>query len=162
MFFEPQDWHEDAECAKPKNAEHLNSFFANKPSQQYQAKKLCGVCPVRKECMKWALNEKQLWGVWGGLDYSEIRRTLSVNWDGQEMRHKRFPLCPYCKSKTDNLQSNTIDRPDGGRWATMRVVSCGSCGFTWQSRTSANAVDAYHALEAKKQQQKQQRDNKQD
>lgn len=159
MFFEPQEWHEDAECAKPKNAEHLNSFFANKPAQQYQAKKLCGICPVRKECVKWALDEKQLWGIWGGLDYKEIRRTLSVNWDGQEMRHKRFPLCPYCKSKTKHLQSDTIDRPDGGRWATMRIVSCNSCGFTWQSRTSANAVDAYHALELKKQQQ---RDNKKD
>jgi WhiB family transcriptional regulator, redox-sensing transcriptional regulator len=158
-MFDPQDWHEDAECAKPKNSEFIDNFFANKPAQQYQAKKLCGACPVRKECTQWALNEKQLWGIWGGLDYKEIRRTLSVNWEGQEMRHKRFPLCPYCKAKTKHLESSTIDRPDGGRWSTMRIVTCNNCNFKWQSRTSANAVDAYFALEAKKQQQ---RDSSQD
>lgn len=152
-MFESQDWHEDAECAKPKNAEYIENFFANKPAQQWEAKKLCNSCPVRKQCVQWALNEKQLWGIWGGLDYKEIRRTLSVNWEGQEMRHKRFPLCPYCKAKTKFLKSDTIERPDGGRWSTMRIVTCNSCGFVWQSRTSANAVDAYHALQLKKQQQ---------
>lgn len=158
-MFDSQEWHEDAECAKPKNAEIINNFFANKASQQYKAKKLCDMCPVKKECAQWALNEKQLWGIWGGLDSKEIRRTLSVNWEGQEMRHKRFPLCPGCKAKTKHLESSTIDRPDGGRWSTMRIVTCTQCKFTWQSRTSANAVDAYFALEFKKQQQ---RDNKQD
>jgi WhiB family redox-sensing transcriptional regulator len=156
-LFDSQEWHEDAECAKPKNAEFINNFFANKPAQQYQAKKLCSICPVKKECAQWALNEKQLWGIWGGLSPEQIRRTLSVNWEGQEMRHKRFPLCPGCKAKTMHLESSTIDRPDGGRWSTMRIVTCTQCKFTWQSRTSANAVDAYFALEAKKQQQ---RDNK--
>ena len=158
-MFESQEWHEDAECAKPKNSKYVDNFFANKPSQQYQAKKLCDACPVKRQCAQWALNEKQLWGIWGGLGPQQIRRTLSVNWEGQEMRHKRFPLCPGCNAKTSHLQASTIDRPDGGRWATMRIVTCDNCKFTWQSRTSANAVDAYFALEAKKQQQ---RDSKQD
>ena len=146
------DWHEDAECAKPENYDKIDKFFANKPSQQWEAKKLCNSCPVKRDCARWALDTKQIWGIWGGLDSKEIRRTLSVNWDGQEMRHKRFPLCPGCKSKTDSLRTATIDRPDGGRWATMRVVRCNNCQFTWQSRTSANAVDAYHAIQQKKQQ----------
>ncbi len=149
-MIDPQEWHEDAECAKPANAEYINNFFANKPSQQYQAKKLCDVCPVRKECLQWALETKQVWGIWGGLDYQQIRRTLSVNWEGQEMRHKRFPLCPYCKSKTSFLRTETISRPSGGRWATMRVVNCTKCLFSWQSRTSANAVDAFHLQETRK------------
>jgi hypothetical protein len=37
-----------------------------------------------------------------------------------------------------------VDVPGGGRWATMRLVQCEACDFTWRSRTSANAVDAYH------------------
>jgi WhiB family redox-sensing transcriptional regulator len=146
------EWHEDAECAKPQNNDKINNFFANKPSQQWEAKKLCNECPVRKQCVQWALNNKQIWGIWGGLTPEQIRRTLSVNWEGQEMRHKRFPLCPYCKAKTEHLKTATIDRPDGGRWSTMRVVHCESCKFTWQSRTSANAVDAYHTIQQKKQQ----------
>lgn len=146
------DWHEDAECAKPENVDKIDNFFANKPAQQWEAKKLCKICPVRMECTQWALNNKQIWGIWGGLGPEQIRRTLSVNWEGQEMRHKRFPLCPYCKAKTKHLKTETIDRPDGGRWSTMRIVRCNKCAFTWQSRTSANAVDAYHAIEQKKQQ----------
>ena len=146
------DWHEDAECAKPEHNDKINNFFANKPAQQWEAKKLCESCPVRKQCLQWALNNKQIWGIWGGLTPEQMRRTLSVNWEGQEMRHKRFPLCPSCKSKTLHLKTATIDRPDGGRWSTMRIVRCDECKFTWQSRTSANAVDAYHAIQQKKQQ----------
>lgn len=152
-MIETPGWHEDAECAKPSNAEFINDFFANKPAQQHRAKKLCGECPVRKQCIQWALEEKQTWGIWGGLDYGQIRRTLSVNWDGQEMRHKRFPLCPYCKAKTSALTTKTVDRPNGGRWATMKVVECSECNFSWQSRTSANAVEAFHAQEARKKRQ---------
>ena len=32
----------------------------------------------------------------------------------------------------------------------MRMVECTECGFEWQSRTSANAVDAYHAQRAER------------
>ena len=91
-----------------------------------------------------------MWGIWGRLTYKEIRRTLSVNWEGQEMRHRRFPLCPYCKSKTDKLITSTINRPAGGRWSTMKVVKCINCSFSWQSRTSANAVEVYRSQEDKK------------
>ncbi len=149
MFFDSPDWHEDAECAKLENSDKIDNFFANKASQQWEAKKLCNACPVRNECLKWALDNKQLNGIWGGLDSKKMRNTLSVNWEGQEMRYKRFPLCPSCRSKTDKLRTDTVERPDGGRWATMRVVYCIDCKFTWQSRTSANAVDVYHAQKNK-------------
>jgi Transcription factor WhiB len=150
MIFDSPDWHEDAECAKPINAKHQDAFFANKPSQQNPAFKLCEQCPVRQECLKWGLETKQTWGIWGGLNYKKIRRTLSINWDGQEMRHKRFPLCPNCKAKTSSLFTKTVDRPTAGRWSTMKVVECIDCKFSWQSRTSSNAVDAYHSQEARK------------
>jgi WhiB family redox-sensing transcriptional regulator len=149
-LIEHQDWHEDAECAKPQHDEHVKSFFANKPSQQFKALKICDACPVRKECLQWSLETKQVWGIWGGLTYKDLRRTLSVNWEGQEMRHNRFPLCPYCKAKTDSLITKTINRPNGGRWSTMKVVECTACDFSWQSRTSANAVEAFHSQESRK------------
>lgn len=150
MLGNSPEWHEDAECSKPVNRVFIENFFANKPSQQNAALKLCEICPVRKECLQTALEEKQVWGIWGGLTYKKLRRTLSLNWEGQEMRHKRFPLCPYCGAKTSSLSSKTVDRPNKGRWATMKVVECSDCSFSWQSRTSANAVDAYHLQESRK------------
>lgn len=149
-MIESPEWHEDSECGKPKNRKYVQKFFANKPSQQNQAKKLCDVCPVRADCVKWGLENKQVWGIWGGLTPKQIRRTLSVNWEGQEMRHKRFPICPYCKAKASSLTTKTVDRPSKGRWSTMKIVECTDCGFNWQSRTSANAIEAYHSQELRK------------
>jgi hypothetical protein len=94
--------------------------------------------------LKWALEHKQIWGIWGGKDEGEIRRTLSVSWNGQESRRQRFPQCPYCNARPNKLKTLVVDVPGGGRWATMRLVQCEACDFTWRSRTSANAVDAYH------------------
>jgi hypothetical protein len=145
-----QDWHEDSECAKPANRDKVNLFFSNKNNDIFSAKLMCDVCPVRKECAKWALENKQINGVWGGLNEDEIRRTLSVNWEGQEIRRKRFPKCPGCATGTEDLITKTVNRPNGGRWATMRMVECTECSFEWQSRTSANAVDAYHAQRAER------------
>ena len=145
-----QDWHEDSECAKPANRDKVNLFFSNKNNDIVSAKLMCDVCPVRKECAKWALENKQINGVWGGLNEDEIRRTLSVNWEGQEIRRKRFPKCPGCATGTEDLITKTVNRPNGGRWATMRMVECTECSFEWQSRTSANAVDAYHAQRAER------------
>jgi WhiB family redox-sensing transcriptional regulator len=145
-----ETWDEDAECAKFENRDKINIFFSNKNNDKFQAKLMCSSCPVRKECVKDALESKRLYGVWGGLDDREIKRTLSVNWEGQEMRRKRFPKCAFCSAKTLDLVTKTVKRPNGGRWATMRVVECTECGFEWQSRTSANAVDAYHAQRAER------------
>jgi WhiB family redox-sensing transcriptional regulator len=36
-----------------------------------QAKEVCAVCPVRQECLDWAVDTRQLFGVWGGLAEDE-------------------------------------------------------------------------------------------
>jgi hypothetical protein len=42
------------------------------------------------------------------------------------------------------------ESPEGGRWKTMKLVVCEECDFTWRSRTSANAVTAYHHSKSEK------------
>jgi WhiB family redox-sensing transcriptional regulator len=144
------DWHDHAECAKPENKKISKFFFSSVPSEKYEARNLCFSCPVRKECLKWALEHKEIWGVWGGKDESEIRRALSVSHTGQEVRRQRFPNCPCCGARPSKLSVIIADSPEGGRWATMKLVTCAECEFTWRSRTSANAVDAYHASKKSK------------
>jgi WhiB family redox-sensing transcriptional regulator len=145
------DWQKDGACAKKENKDLADFFFSTKPEEKYQAKNLCFDCPVRDECLKWALENKQIWGIWGGRDEGEIRRTLSVSWDGRESRRQRFPQCPYCTARPTKLTTKTVDVPNGGRWKTARMVECTECGFEWRSRTSANAVDAYHVDREEKQ-----------
>jgi WhiB family redox-sensing transcriptional regulator len=142
------DWQKNAVCAEPENRKYANNFFSSEPSEKYIAKNLCFSCPIREACLKYALEHRQINGIWGGKDEGEIRRALSVSWDGKESRRERFPQCPFCNARPGKLQTQIVTKPKGGRWATMRIVVCTACGFTWQSRTSANAVDAYHIQRA--------------
>ena len=143
-------WHEDAECRKPAHKKLKPYFFSNIASEKYDARNLCFSCPVRKTCLKWALDNKQIWGIWGGKDEAEIRRALSVSHTGQEIRRQRFPNCPYCGARPIKLDVEVRDDPEGGRWTTAKYVVCSECQFEWKSRTSANAVNAYKASKAAK------------
>lgn len=144
------DWQADGTCAKPENEWMKDYFFSANVEKKYDAKNLCFSCPVRGDCIKWALENGEIWGIWGGKDENEIRRTLSVNAEGNEVRRGRYPQCPYCSARTSKLKAKTIDLPNGGRWTTARVVECTNCGFEWRSRSSANAVTAYFSERADK------------
>jgi len=138
-------WQKDAECAKPPHKDIMDSFFSEELSKKHEAKNLCFSCPVRSECLQWALEHRQIWGIWGGKDEFEIRRTLSVSYTGEEIKRKRPPKCPYCSARPNKLSVSVEKVPGGGRWTTAKVVTCSECNFSWRSRTSANAVNSYHS-----------------
>ena len=148
--FKDMSYIKDSLCSKKENEKYVDLFFSEIPEEKYEAKNLCFSCPVRKDCIKYALESKQIWGIWGGKDENEIRRTLSVDANGDEYRRGRYPQCGYCSARTSKLKTYIVDLPGGGRWTTARMVECTDCGFAWRSRTSANAVNAYHAERAEK------------
>lgn len=39
--------------------------------REEQAKQICSDCPVRRECLGWALSVHEPYGVWGGLSSTE-------------------------------------------------------------------------------------------
>lgn len=43
-----------------------------------QAKSLCWRCPVRSECLAYALETKQEAGIWGGKTWAERKRLLGL------------------------------------------------------------------------------------
>jgi WhiB family redox-sensing transcriptional regulator len=137
------EWQRDALCADPNNKESVDWFFSKDPTEKYSAKNMCFECPVRSQCLQWALEHRQIWGIWGGRDEVDIRRTLSVSYNGEETRRRRYPNCPYCTARPSKLETSIEELPNGGRWTTAKVVTCTECNFSWRSRTSANAVEAY-------------------
>ena len=49
-------------------------FFPLTDEEAGPAKAVCATCPVRAECLEFALASRQHDGVWGGLTESERRR----------------------------------------------------------------------------------------
>lgn len=48
-------------------------FYSEEPNEIAQAKAICATCPVRAECLTWAVPNED-YGVWGGLDEVERRQ----------------------------------------------------------------------------------------
>ena len=56
------------------------AHFEHKPereAREKRAKAVCGECPVRGECLDWALTTREPHGVWGGYAESERKQILS-------------------------------------------------------------------------------------
>lgn len=54
--------------------------------QADQAKMVCAACPVRDQCLNWALSTGQHDGIWGGLGEDERRRLWRTRQRGQRGR----------------------------------------------------------------------------
>lgn len=65
-----QAWMDDALCAQVGT----DLFFPTKGEQSADAKRVCTGCPVRSECLEYALADEDLFGVWGGTSQLERRR----------------------------------------------------------------------------------------
>lgn len=55
------------------------AFFPEKGENAKDAKKICGLCDVRRECLEWALRTDERYGVWGGeteLDRKKHRKAM--------------------------------------------------------------------------------------
>lgn len=67
---EIQSWEEEALC---KNVS-TEIFFSYHKSDIEKAKKTCSKCPVREECLLFAVNHNIFYGIYGGLDPEERKR----------------------------------------------------------------------------------------
>jgi len=69
------DWRTHAACTKVDP----DLFFPTgsgyrAAAQTEEAKQVCGACPVRQECLSWALQTGQSTGIWGGMTERERLR----------------------------------------------------------------------------------------
>lgn len=51
-------------------------WYPEKGDSTRPAKKICAACPVRAECLDYALTRREAFGVWGGLSPAERHRLL--------------------------------------------------------------------------------------
>jgi hypothetical protein len=63
-------WYEDAVCAQTRP----DAFFPEVGESTADAKAVCLECPVRVQCLQYALDRDERFGVWGGFSERERRR----------------------------------------------------------------------------------------
>lgn len=68
--FEDQDWRAGALCSKSDP----DLWFSVGAMEHKVAKSICRRCPVRQECLTYAMEEPVDHGIWGGFTERERRR----------------------------------------------------------------------------------------
>ena len=66
----PLAWQTDALCAQTDP----EAFFPEKGGSTRDAKRICTTCDVRDQCLEYALQNDERFGIWGGLSERERRR----------------------------------------------------------------------------------------
>jgi WhiB family transcriptional regulator, redox-sensing transcriptional regulator len=66
------DWQDFALCAETDP----EAFFPEKGGSTREAKKVCQSCLVRAECLEYALEHGERFGIWGGTSERERRRLM--------------------------------------------------------------------------------------
>ncbi|MDQ3781538.1 MAG: WhiB family transcriptional regulator [Actinomycetota bacterium] len=73
LVWEPDEgWRDQAACA----GSDLELFFpvGEDAESVAPAKAICAICPVREDCLNYAISTNQPEGVWGGMTGPERRR----------------------------------------------------------------------------------------
>jgi WhiB family transcriptional regulator, redox-sensing transcriptional regulator len=68
------DWHLRARCRGAETAlfyDHPGEKTPEKTAREEEAKALCAACPVRPECLAWALGRPERYGILGGQTEDE-------------------------------------------------------------------------------------------
>ena len=70
VFSRRPEWQDEALCAQTDP----EAFYPEKGGSTVQAKRVCLACPVRSQCLSYALKHDERFGIWGGLSERERRK----------------------------------------------------------------------------------------
>ena len=68
--FLDQPWRRDALCAQTDP----EMFFPDVGERNPAAKRVCGRCAVREACLAYAMDNREPYGIWGGLSADERKK----------------------------------------------------------------------------------------
>jgi WhiB family redox-sensing transcriptional regulator len=74
------DWHDEAICKGATKVFYPDANADKRESVRNinRAKKICAGCPVRVECLEYAIENGEDKGVWGGTSERERRRMRKI------------------------------------------------------------------------------------
>ncbi len=73
------DWRQRANCKEIPDPDVFFPIGTTGPAldQIEQAKAICRPCPVKRDCLEWAIETHQESGVWGGLSEDERKGVVT-------------------------------------------------------------------------------------
>ena len=78
---EQRTWQLRAACRGPESVMFFPPTYAERrderDARESRAKGICAMCPVRRECLEYALRIGEQHGIWGGLTESERRALVA-------------------------------------------------------------------------------------
>jgi WhiB family transcriptional regulator, redox-sensing transcriptional regulator len=80
LFADPEPWMAEGICAQADP----DAWFPEKGGSTVSAKRICMGCPVRDECLQYALDHNERHGVWGATSERE-RQKLKLAEPGVEL-----------------------------------------------------------------------------
>lgn len=88
-------WKPMAACtsAEPDLFFPVSSAESN-PSQVAEAKAICARCLVRRECLDFAIQTRQMHGIWGGMTEEERYPAVKALQQSRELDAGRFKPAP--------------------------------------------------------------------
>jgi WhiB family redox-sensing transcriptional regulator len=69
-LLQPVEWQTHARCTEVDP----EIFFPERGGSSKDARKVCENCTVKFECLEYALNNKEQFGIWGGTSERERRK----------------------------------------------------------------------------------------
>jgi WhiB family redox-sensing transcriptional regulator len=69
-LLQPVEWQSGARCVEVDP----EIFFPERGGSSRAARAVCDLCKVRADCLEYALNNKEQFGIWGGTSERERRR----------------------------------------------------------------------------------------
>lgn len=69
-LLQPVEWQSQARCSEVDP----EIFFPERGGSSKAARAVCSQCDVRMQCLEYALNNKEQFGIWGGTSERERRR----------------------------------------------------------------------------------------
>lgn len=67
----PEPWMDEGACVEP--GVDPDAFFPERGASSREAKDICHECPVREQCLEYALTNNETFGIWGGLSERQRR-----------------------------------------------------------------------------------------
>lgn len=85
---DPEAWRDRAACLDAE----AEVFFPLSGGSTVVARAFCDRCPVRAECLEYAVDRAEPFGIWGGMSELDRRRLAHPRGLGRRPRSKAGPL----------------------------------------------------------------------